>query len=174
MGSLRVRHYWATSLSLSLSCIGEGNGNPLQCSCLENPKDREVWWASVYGVTQSRTGLKQLSSSSGLKQFISVCVAQEPGHREAECSDSGSQKAAIKISIRLGSHLRLVVKDLLSNTCNCLHWIPCEILDSDPQFLTADWLESILNTSLYGFPNKAASFFRAKNREHLERWTPHS
>ena len=48
----------------SLSCIGEGNGNPLQCSCLENPRDRGAWWAAVYGVTQSRTGLKWLSSSS--------------------------------------------------------------------------------------------------------------
>ena len=42
----------------SLSCIGEGNGNPLQCSCLENPRDREAWWAAVYGVAQSRTRLK--------------------------------------------------------------------------------------------------------------------
>ena len=41
----------------SLSCIGEGNGNPLQCSCLENPRDRGAWWAAVYGVTQSRTQL---------------------------------------------------------------------------------------------------------------------
>ena len=48
----------------SLSCIGEGNGNPLQCSCLENPRDRGAWWAAVYGVTQSRTWLKWLSSSS--------------------------------------------------------------------------------------------------------------
>ena len=48
----------------SLSCIGEGNGNPLQCSCLENPRDRGAWWASVYGVAQSQTRLKQLSSSS--------------------------------------------------------------------------------------------------------------
>ena len=48
----------------SLSCIGEGNGNPLQCSCLENPRDGGAWWASIYGVTQSRTRLKQLSSSS--------------------------------------------------------------------------------------------------------------
>ena len=112
MGSLRVRHDWATSLSLftfmhwsrkwqptpvllpgeshgwrspegcsprgrwgsdtterlhfhfSLSCIGEGNGNPLQCSCLENPRDGGAWWAAIYGVTQSRTRLKWLSSSS--------------------------------------------------------------------------------------------------------------
>ena len=42
----------------SLSCIGEGNGNPLQCSCLENPKDDGAWWAAVYGVAQSRTRLK--------------------------------------------------------------------------------------------------------------------
>ena len=39
----------------SLSCIGEGHGNPLQCSCLENPRDRGAWWAAVYGVAQSRT-----------------------------------------------------------------------------------------------------------------------
>ena len=48
----------------SLSCIGEGNGNPLQCSCLENLRDRGAWWAAVYGVAQSRTRLKGLSSSS--------------------------------------------------------------------------------------------------------------
>ena len=48
----------------ALSCTGEGNGNPLQCSCLENPRDRGVWWAAVYGVTQSRTRLKRLSNSS--------------------------------------------------------------------------------------------------------------
>ena len=48
----------------SLSCIGEGNGNPLQSSCLENPRDRGAWWAAAYGVAQSRTRLKRLSSSS--------------------------------------------------------------------------------------------------------------
>ena len=48
----------------SLSCIGEGNGNPLQCSCLENPSDGGAWWAAIYGVIQSRTRLKRLSSSS--------------------------------------------------------------------------------------------------------------
>ena len=47
----------------SLSCIGEGNGTPLQCSCLENPRDGGAWWAAIYGVTQSRTRLKWLSSS---------------------------------------------------------------------------------------------------------------
>ena len=52
------KHYHSTS-----DPKGEGNGNPLQCSCLENPRDRGAWWAAVYGVTQSRTRLKQLSSS---------------------------------------------------------------------------------------------------------------
>ena len=60
----------------SLSSIGEGNGNPLQCSCLENPRDGGAWWAAVYGVAQSRTRLKRLSSSSSsslLKQkYIQV------------------------------------------------------------------------------------------------------
>ena len=112
MGSWRVGHNWATSLSLftfmhwrrkwqptpvflsgesqgrgslvdcrlwgheesdmterlhfhfSLSCIGEGNDNPLRCSCLENPRDGGAWWAAVYGVAQSWTRLKRLSSSS--------------------------------------------------------------------------------------------------------------
>ena len=50
----------------SLSCIGEGNGKPLQYSCLENPRDGECWWAAIYRVAQSRTRLKQLSSSSNL------------------------------------------------------------------------------------------------------------
>ena len=64
MGLLRVGHDWATSLSLSLSCTGEGNGNPLQYSCLEYPRDGGALWAAVYGVAQSQTQLKRLSSSS--------------------------------------------------------------------------------------------------------------
>ena len=51
-------------LHFSLSCTGEGNGNPLQCSCLENPRDGGAWWAAVYGVAQSQTWLTRLSSSS--------------------------------------------------------------------------------------------------------------
>ena len=53
----------------SLSCIGERNGNPLQCSCLENPRNGGAWWAAIYGVAQSRTRLKRLSSSS-----IPICM----------------------------------------------------------------------------------------------------
>ena len=59
----------------SLSCIGEGNGNPLQCSSLENPRDRGAWWAAVYGVAQSRTLLKQLSSSVLLKMLLVFACA---------------------------------------------------------------------------------------------------
>ena len=62
MGSLRVGHDWATSLSRT----GEGHGNSLQSSFLENPRDRGAWWAAVYGVTQSRTRLKRLRSSSSI------------------------------------------------------------------------------------------------------------
>ena len=53
MGSLELDT--TERLHFSLSCIGEGNGNPLQCSCLENPRDGGAWWAAVYGVAQSRT-----------------------------------------------------------------------------------------------------------------------
>ena len=61
----------------SLSCIGEGNGNPVQCSCLENPRDGGAWWAPVSGVAQSRTRLKRLSSSS------SLALRVEAGSRRA-------------------------------------------------------------------------------------------
>ena len=64
MGSQRVGSTEQLRFHFSLSCIGEWNGNPLQCSCLENPRDRGAWWAAVYGVTQSLTRLKRLSSSS--------------------------------------------------------------------------------------------------------------
>ena len=54
-GVTRSRTRLSDFISLSLSCIGEGNGNPLQCSCLENPRDGGAWWAAVYGVAQSWT-----------------------------------------------------------------------------------------------------------------------
>ena len=61
--SLVGRSPWG-HFHFSLSYIGEGNGNPLQCSCLESPRDGGAWWAAVYGVAQSRRQLKRLSSSS--------------------------------------------------------------------------------------------------------------
>ena len=54
----------------SLSCIGEGNGNPLQCSGLENPRDGRAWWAAISGVAQSWTWLKRLSSSSSSSSSV--------------------------------------------------------------------------------------------------------
>ena len=56
----------------SLSCIGEGNGNPLQCSCLENPRDGGAWWAAIYEVAQSRTRLKRLS--------MHACIVEGSGN----------------------------------------------------------------------------------------------
>ena len=69
MGSLESDTTEQLYFHFSLACIGEGNGNPLQCSCLENPRDGGAWWAAVYGVTQSQTRLKRLSSSSS-----KVCI----------------------------------------------------------------------------------------------------
>ena len=75
----------------SLSCIGEGNGNPLQCSCLENPRDGGARWAAVYGVTQSQTRLKRLSSSSSIQCNVIVILV-------------------ICTSIMLHNHLFLVIR----------------------------------------------------------------
>ena len=67
----------------SLSCIGEGNDNPLQCSCLENPRDRGASWAAVYAVAQSRTRLKRLSSSSSMNEQINI-ISQRPGSQHLD------------------------------------------------------------------------------------------
>ena len=79
MGSLKSDTNEQLHFHFSLPCIGEGNGNPLQCPCLENPRDGGAWWASVYGVTQSWARLKRLSSSSSSSiqlryvLFLNVC-----------------------------------------------------------------------------------------------------
>ena len=67
--SLRVGHDWVTSLSLFTFIHWRNGWNPLQCFCLENPRDGGAWWAAVYGVTQSRTRLKRLSSSSSRSTY---------------------------------------------------------------------------------------------------------
>ena len=71
MGSLESDTTEQLHFHFSLSCIGEGNGNPLQCSWLENPRDSGAWWAAVYGVAQSRTRLKRHSSN------IPLCIVPE-------------------------------------------------------------------------------------------------
>ena len=83
MGSLRVRHDWATSLSLFTSMHWRRKWQPIQCSCLENPRDGGAWWAAVYGVAQSRTRLKRLSSSSSSASVLAwrmkIPGTAEPG-----------------------------------------------------------------------------------------------
>ena len=80
----------------SLSCIGEGNGNPVQRSCLENPRDGGAWWAAVSGVAQSRTRLKRLSSSSSVLYLRASALPPQTRHWRAwqSCSSvTGSAEA---------------------------------------------------------------------------------
>ena len=109
MGSLRVGHDWATSLS----CIGEGNGNPLQYSCLANPRDRGAWWAAVYGVAQSRTRLKRLSSSN----HSSILVWKIPWSVYSMGSQRVGHNWGVSLSLyrRLGNRVAAVVKNLPDN-----------------------------------------------------------
>ena len=95
MGLLRVRHDWATSLSLS--CIGEGNGNPHQRSCLKNPRDWGTWWAAICGVAQSWTGLKRLSSSSSQSNGYRLCL-----YCKVRCSANGWQLTSSLWKLELG------------------------------------------------------------------------
>ena len=88
IGSLRVGHDWTTSLSLSR--FGEGNGNPLQCSCLENARDGGAWWAAIYGITQSRTRLKWLSSSSCTTDAVQLYF------RYVECTHYSTQRSFLE------------------------------------------------------------------------------
>ena len=101
MGSLESDTTERLHFHFPLSCIGEGNGNPLQCSCLENPRDGGAWWAAVYGVAQSRTRLKRHSSSSRVKNALntgrSVRPVPGPGGRAAialPVNSSGSGRLA--------------------------------------------------------------------------------
>ena len=84
----------------SLSCIGEGNGNPLQCSCLENPRDGGAWWASVYGVAQSRTRLKRLSSSSSRRMTVGTF----------ETADAYTLSENLGIRLSLGSRCQFFIE----------------------------------------------------------------
>ena len=121
MGSLRVGHDWATSLYFSLSCIGEGNGNPLQCSCLENPRDGGPWWAAVSGVAQSRTRLKWLRSSSSRTKVAAIVLAFPRWSQSGCCSSSrhiciSDRKKGSMVSIRRRIFQKFVA-DFIS------HWI---------------------------------------------------
>ena len=84
----------------SLSHIGEGNGNLLQCSCLENPRDGGAWWAAVYGVAQSWTRLKRLSSSSRRNGFPDGASGKESACRCRRCKGRGFYPWVEKIPLR--------------------------------------------------------------------------
>ena len=94
----------------SLLCIGEGNGNPLQCSCLENPRDRGAWWAALFGVAQSWTRLKRCSSSSCPSSCLSgdstgCCGRCLPGARPPSApSERRPPGAALGPSERAPAH----------------------------------------------------------------------
>ena len=108
MGSLESDTTERLHFPFSLSCIGEGNGNPLHCSCLENPRDGGAWWAAVYGVTQIWTRLKWLSSSSR------DGAGRERKERKRERGNVSSLHRDIKLSCAIHS---------LSSNERKLHWL---------------------------------------------------
>ena len=91
----------------SLSCIGEENGNPLQRSCLENPRDGEAWWAAIYGVAQSWTRLRWLSSSSSSNGMIHLVMEAQKSQEGSSEPSSRRMRSFSRIS--KGQHLGLVI-----------------------------------------------------------------
>ena len=111
----------------SLSCIGEGNGNPLQCSCLENPRDGEAWWAAVSGVAQSRTRLKRLSSSSSSSSVYHIFITYSflYNHPVKNQDSSPSWLVLVKI-MKLNTNVMLVYgKQLFNHPDFCLLEFVC-------------------------------------------------
>ena len=117
----------------SLSCIGEGNGNPLQCSCLENPRDGGAWWAAVYGVEQSWTWLKRLSSSSSSRHrwggygLQRVHITKAQSHQEHHLPSALESKSIVQWSCEgqvikghtgQALHLRALVSTNTNETFN--------------------------------------------------------
>ena len=93
----------------SLSCIGEENGNPLQCSCLENPRDGGAWWAVVYGIAQSWTRLKRLSSSSSSPRLpLSETTCQVDSCKKGKNLMNYIDKSGNKITKPLKSNTKCV------------------------------------------------------------------
>ena len=139
----------------SVSCIGEGNGNPLQCSCLENPRDGGTWWAAVYGVAQIRTQLKRLSSSSSKHSLKGFCVkiafiSLLPSHFEDSIEWMG---------------IRLEFKKISFVYVNCSFFL--QTVASGNNFLNYDVVSSksliwILYPLKYDDKGRWASFFLVK------------
>ena len=139
----------------SLSCIGEGNGNPLQCSCLENPRDGGAWWAAIYGVAQSRARLKRLSSSSSSFLYSRVprplaCTkipwTEEPGGLQSMGSLWVRHDWATSLSLSTFLHWRRKWHPL---QCSCLEnprdggacWAACWVAQS------RTWLKRLSSSS---------------------------
>jgi len=104
----------------SLSCIGEGNGTPLQHSCLENPRDGGAWWAAVHGVAQSRTRLKRLSSSSSR-------------HSNPICADSLITLTGGPLSLSSSPLIKLLFIPILDFLPELSSWSGCRALDVSGQ-----------------------------------------
>ena len=130
----------------SLSCIGEGNGNSPQCSCLEDPRDRGGWWATVYGVAQSRTQQKQLSSSS------SSIRGNAPSGRTA----------------RLGGHLPAGRKMCLVPTPPLTQLLPSWMLGQT--WAEPSWNHALLESHFsLGTQHGKSSDSNSKTSEHLQK-----
>ena len=112
----KCSHAWSVRpLDLATRCsgwVGEGNGNPLQCSCLENPRDGGAWWASVYGVAQSRTRLKRLSSSRSSPGWETV-----PGEVEIKGRQQWTGKG-MNTSIIIDKSWKVSWKAIYMKICN--------------------------------------------------------
>ena len=110
----------------SLSCIGEGNGNPLQCSCLENPRDSRAWCAAIYGVVQSRTRLKRLSSSS-IQSLL--CASSQ--------------------TLNLVTHVHTLRGDVISQTMYLGHMSTVSSVNPYPESVRSDQISrSVMSDSL--------------------------
>ena len=96
MGSIESDTTERLHFHFSLSCIGEGNGNPLQCSCLENPRDGEAWWAAVYGVAQSWTRLKRLKKKKESDWDYSTAKGRWGQSHFVRCTLEGLRQAYAK------------------------------------------------------------------------------
>ena len=122
----------------SLSCIGEGNGNPLQCSCLENPRDGGAWWAAIYGAAQSRTRLKRLGGSSS-SSGISIPIMADfklPRWHHWTWNWEGMFRILLRL-IRVSSNTPLPLRDCQVSVLPCF-----SNLNSDLSYWWIVWMTS--------------------------------
>ena len=144
----------------SLSCIGEGNGNPLQNSCLENPRDGGAWWAAVYGVAQSRTRLKQLSSSSS--SSISLFRLYFQNHEEKQLKNlktTHSPASLSSCSFFLYSDLWLPDFRLWSESSVCSQYaIKCYPLNIHSFKGRSSWTTKVPSSGPFFMPRHAQTW----------------